>query len=89
MGEHSRDVTAIITDNEPPNGTRLILDKGDEWIVIVRDDNEAQQWGNFDDQRWFDAAHMEDEPMELHQYLKYAEAVYTLGPKLANLSTDI
>lgn len=81
--ENPRDVTAVITANEPPDGTRLIIDKGDEWIVIVRDDNEAQQWGNFDDQRWFDAADMDQEPMELHQYLKYAEAVHALGEKLA------
>lgn len=86
MGEHSRDVTAIITDNEPPNGTRLILDKGDEWIVIVRDDGEAAAHGYDDDQRWFDAAEMDNGPMELHQYLKYAEAVYALGPKLADFT---
>jgi hypothetical protein len=89
MGEHSREVTAIITANEPPNGARLILDKGDEWIVIVRDDAEAKSWGQEPDERWFNAAEMNDGPMELHQFLKYAEAVYALGNKLANLDTDI
>lgn len=85
MGEHSRDVTAVITAHEPPNGTRLIVDKGDEWIVIVRDDGEAKEWGidADDDQHWFDAAEMDSDPMELHQYLKCAEAVYALGKKLA------
>jgi hypothetical protein len=86
MGEHSRDITAVITANEPANGTRLILDRGDEWIVIVRDDGEAQGWGQEPDERWFNAAAMNDGPMELHQYLKYAESVYALGNKLANLT---
>lgn len=86
MGEHSPDVTAIITANEPPNGTRLVLDKEDEWIVIVRDDAEAAAHGYDDDQRWFDAAEIDDGPMALHQYLKYSDAVYALGAKLADFT---
>ncbi len=82
---HDETVTAVLTANEPPNGTRLILNKGDdEWVVIVRDDNEAQQWGEFDDQHWFYAHDMEHDPMSLHQFLKYADAVYALGEKLAD-----
>lgn len=83
MGEHGRNVTAVITANEPPNGTRLIVDKGDEWVVIVRDDGEAQGWDQHPDEVWFNAAAIDDGPMDLHQHLKYAEAVYALGEKLA------
>lgn len=32
MGEHSRDITAVITNHEPPNNSRLIVDRGDDWI---------------------------------------------------------
>ncbi len=83
---HSEATTAVLTANEPPNGTRLIVDNGDdEWKVIVRDDAEAKRWGNGpdDDQHWFDSRDMDSDPMDLHQHLKYAGAVYALGAKLA------
>lgn len=79
--EHSRDVTATL--KEPKDGTYLVLDRGDEWIVIVRDDDAARGWGQHPDERWFNAAQMDDGPMELHQYLKYAEAVYEIGKGIA------
>lgn len=79
--EHDRKVTSAL--KEPADGTHLVLDRGDEWIVIVRDDGEARGWGQHPDERWFDAAQRDDGPMELHQYLKYAEAVYEIGKTVA------
>lgn len=82
--EHSEDVTAVITANEPPSGTRLIVDTGDnEWKVIWRDDAEADRWydGDARGQHWFDDE--DSDPMGLHQHLKYADAVYALGEPLA------
>lgn len=84
--EHPESVTAVLTANEPPNGARLVLDKGDEWKVIVRDDGEARAWGIpfGDDQHWFYADDFPHDPMALHQYLKYVKTVYAIGEKLAD-----
>lgn len=82
--EHSTDVTAVITANEPPNGTKLIVISEDGGKVIWRDDETAAaSWGGGDPykQRWFDD-HDED-PMSLHEHPKYADAVYALGEPLA------
>lgn len=81
--EHPESVTAVITDNEPPNGTKLVV-VGEESKVIWRDDAAGIQAYGKDDpykQRWLDD-HDED-PMSLHEHLKYADAVYALGEPLA------
>jgi hypothetical protein len=79
---HSEAVTAVLTDHEPPDGTRLILEKSDgEYQVIVRDDDAARSWDAFEDDHWFGDAR--EDPMALHQHLKYARAVYALGEQLA------
>jgi hypothetical protein len=80
--EHGREVTETL--REPADGTYLVLDRGDDWRVIVRDDAEAaSSWRQQPDERWFYADSMDDGPMELHQYLKYAEAVYEIGKAIA------
>lgn len=84
--EHTEETTAVLTGNEPPNGTKLIVDVGmDGWKVIERDDAEAKLWGNDwdDDQHWFASGDFTSDPMSLHQHIKYADAVYALGEPLA------
>ena len=85
--EHAPDATAIITANEPANGSKLIVDNGDDsgdrWKVIWRDDEGAKDWydGDARDQHWWDDE--DSDPMALHQHVKYADAVYALGEPLA------
>lgn len=82
--EHSEQITAVITDNEPADGSKLVVDKGDgDWAVIWRDDAEADRWydGDARGQHWFDDE--DQDPMGLHQHIKYAKAVYVLGGPLA------
>lgn len=89
--EHTRETTSAIFETEPADGSTLIIEKSNdsglpEWEVIWRDDAEARRWyesGDIGGQHWF-SAHDED-PMELHQYLKYADAVHNLGPQIARL----
>jgi hypothetical protein len=84
---HPEHVTAIITDNEPPNGTRLVVIGERESKVIWRDDDaQAEVWGKDDPhkQRWLDDH--EGEPMALREHIKYADAVYALGEPLATFS---
>jgi hypothetical protein len=91
MTEHARETTSAIFDLEPVDGSTLIVEKSNdagepEWEVIWRDDTAARRWyepGDAEGQHWF-RAHDED-PMELHQYLKYADAVHNLGPTIARL----
>ena len=78
---HSEDTTAILTKNEPSNGTHLILRKGGDWSVIVRDDDAARSWDAMTGDHWF-AGEGNDEPMSLHQHLKYVDTVYSLGDPL-------
>ena len=81
-------------ETEPANGTTLVIEKSTgsgelEWEVIWRDDVEARGWhgpGDIGGQHWF-RAHDED-PMELHQYLKYADAVHNLGSLVARLDDE-
>lgn len=82
--EHSEEVTAVITANEPPDGAYLVVDSGDnDWKVIWRDDTAARAWYNGDarGQHWLDDH--DSDPMGLHQHVKYAYAVYALGEPLA------
>lgn len=82
---HTEQTTAVLTANEPPNGTKLILDMpGGAWKVIVRDDAAAAAWDSFEGERWFAAeGELYGEPAVLHEHIKYADAVYALGEKLA------
>lgn len=81
--QHAESVTAVLTSNEPANGSKLIVDKGDGWAVIWRDDAEADHWydGDARDQHWF--GDPREDPMSLHEHVKYAVAVYALGEQLA------
>jgi hypothetical protein len=89
---HSEQTTAVLTANEPPNGTVLIAryPEGSSmhpYRVIWRDDDAQAEAYGYDDpykQRWLEDP--DDEPMALHEYLKYADAVYALGEKLAEFS---
>lgn len=77
---HPTTVTDPFTASEPPNGTKLILNMGDgEWRVIYRDDSSTGP--EYEDERWL--ASGDDEPMDLYQHIKYADAVYALGEPLA------
>ena len=87
MGEHSREVTAVLA--EPEDGARLVIysESGfHEWEVIWRDDDAASDWydGDARGQHWFRAN--DEDPMELHQYLKYADVVYALGAEVARFA---
>jgi hypothetical protein len=86
--EHTRETTSAAFKVEPSDGTALVILKSGadgeaEWVVIWRDDREAgRRWD--DDargQHWFRAD--DEDPMEFHQYLKYADAVYALGEEIA------
>ncbi len=83
---HSEQTTAVLTANEPPNGTKLIVHErsgNDEtWRVIVRDDDSAADWDQFPENRWFDGK-TGGEPYSLREWLDNADAVYALGEKLA------
>ncbi len=80
---HPESKTAVLTDNEPLDGTKLVVQQDDEWKVIWRDDAEADSWydGDARGQHWWDDE--DSDPMGLHQHIKYADAVYALGEKLA------
>jgi hypothetical protein len=79
---HPESVTAVLTENEPANGTKLVVSSAGEFRVIGRVDAAATKNGGHPDDRWFDLGDDTD-GMSLHQYLKYADAVYALGEKLA------
>ncbi len=89
---HSESVTAVLTTDEPRDGTKLIVlsagipDDGwqadDAWRVIVRDDHSASNWDVNPDEHWFDGADG-GKPCSLHAWVKDADAVYGLGEKLA------
>jgi hypothetical protein len=87
--EHTRETTSAVFETEPADGSTLVLKKSalgePEWEVIWRDDAEARRWhdGAPDGQHWFRAS--DEDPMELHQYLKYADEVYNLGSLVARL----
>lgn len=81
---HSEATTAALTDNEPPNGTKLVVIGEHDSKVIWRDDSAQREAYGADDpykQRWLED-HNED-PMSLHEHVKYADAVYALGEMLA------
>lgn len=79
--EHSRETTALLT--EPNDGEKLVIDLGDgEWRTIWRDDAAAKSRGALDGERWFDD--YRNDPMSLHEHIKYAVTVHTLGPVVAN-----
>jgi hypothetical protein len=65
-----------------PNGTKLILQIGSDWLIIRRDDEAAILRDAHPDDCWFEGDYRGD-PMSLHEHLKYAAAVYALGEKLA------
>jgi hypothetical protein len=86
--QHTRETTSAVFETEPADGSTLVLKKSDgdgnpEWEVIWRDDAEARRWYTDDPhgQHWFRDA--DEDPMELHQYLKYADEVYSLGSLVA------
>jgi hypothetical protein len=79
---HPESVTAVLTDNEPPNGTKLIIGNGSDWTIIQRDDKAAALRGVHPGDRWFEGDY-DGDPMSLHEHLKYADAVYALGEPLA------
>lgn len=86
MRPHSEQTTlALVGGSEPGDGTRLVVEAssgagGTEWKVIFRDDAEARRWDSHEDDHWFDR--FNDEPMGLHQHLRYARAVYRLGEQI-------
>ncbi|MEU4558448.1 hypothetical protein AB0F72_08660 [Actinoplanes sp. NPDC023936] len=88
MPSHPESVTAVLTASEPPNGTVLVVQYDQDgsmppYKVIWRDDDaQTEAYGPADKfkQRWLEDP--DDEPMALHEYLKYATAVYALGEKL-------
>ncbi|MFY1686390.1 hypothetical protein [Plantactinospora sp. WMMB782] len=92
--EHPRETTSAVFETEPADGSTLVLRKSTfhgepEWEVIWRDDAEARRWaggGDPDGQHWFRAS--DEDAMELHQYLKYADEVYNLGSLVGRLGKD-
>ncbi|BAL87229.1 hypothetical protein AMIS_20090 [Actinoplanes missouriensis 431] len=82
---HSEQTTAVLTANEPPNGTVLVVENGDTARVIKRDDGLAyacyrsEPGGHV----WFNLADSDGDPLTLHNHIQYATAVYALGEKLA------
>lgn len=89
--EHTRETTSAAFKTEPADGTTLVLKKSTydgepDWEVIWRNDADADRWydGDADGQHWFRAN--DETPMELHQYLKYADAVYALGAEVARFA---
>ncbi len=83
---HSETVTAVLTANEPADGTKLVVERDGVFRVIDRDDAAAKRMGAHPDDRWFDVYTDCEDPMSLHEQIKYADAVYALGEKLAALS---
>jgi hypothetical protein len=89
--EHTRETTSAAFKEEPTDGARLVIYSEDgfrEWEVIWRDDAAASKWydGDARGQHWFRAN--DEDPMELHQYLKYADVVFALGDELARFDVD-
>jgi hypothetical protein len=81
MTQHSPETTALLV--EPDDGAKLVIDLGDgEWRTIWRDDHAARGRGGLEDERWFDD--YRNDPMSLHEHVKYAVTVYALGPVLVN-----
>jgi hypothetical protein len=92
--EHTRETTSAAFKEEPADGTTLVLKKSGyegepDWEVIWRDDKYADEWHHGDapeGEHWF--RDTDEDPMELHQYLKYADAVFALGEELARFDVD-
>jgi hypothetical protein len=81
---HPESVTAVITDNEPSNGTILFVRSGSEWTVIERDDDVSRDYEP--GEHWYVVTSEvigDADPMALHEHIKYADAVYALGEPLA------
>ncbi len=51
--------------------------------VIERDDTAARRQEAQPGDHWFDVYTDCEDPMSLHEHLRYADAVYALGEKLA------
>lgn len=81
---HSEQTTAVLTASEPPNETKLIVERDGVFRVIVRADAAARRWGAAEGDHWFDAITDTEDPMSLYEHIKYADAVYALGKKLAD-----
>lgn len=63
---------------EPADGEVLVVKNGDtDWRVIWRDDKAAKRW------------HDDADPMGLYQHVKYAEAVYALGQRVAVAGSEL
>lgn len=88
--EHTRETTSAAFKVEPPAGSRLVVYSGaNEWEVIWRDDKFADEWYHGEapeGDHWFRDA--DEDPMELHQYLKYADVVYALGEEIARFGGE-
>jgi len=82
---HNEEVLAGILP-EPPDGTRLVVDTEGEPRVIWRDDAEAKNWDARPTDRWFDDD--DSDPMSFYQYIKYAAAIYAVGPGAMVVFTD-
>lgn len=76
-------VTAVLTDNEPPDKSVLVVQSDGEYQVIWRDDKAAAGSGSPypDVEHWFDEA--DGDPADLHHHVRYADAVHALGKPLA------
>jgi hypothetical protein len=71
-----------ITSSEPPDGTKLVIENGSDWTIIRRDDEASRLRGAHPGDRWFEGDYSGD-PMSLREHLKYADAVYAIGERLA------
>lgn len=79
---HPESVTAVLTANEPADGTVLILHEGgDDWRTIVRLDEVTANNGQ--KEHWYDGADQDEDPRALYDWVKDATTVYALGEKLA------
>lgn len=81
MKSHPESTTAALTDNEPPDGTKLVVIGEHTSKVIWRDDAAARSFDALNGEHWFD--NHDEDPMVLHEHVKYADAVYALGEPLA------
>jgi hypothetical protein len=82
--EHPESVTAILTANEPKDGTILFVRTASAWTVIERDDAVS---GDYEPgEHWYvvtDEVIGDADPMSLHEHIKFADAVYAIGEKPA------
>lgn len=68
---------------EPDNGAMVVTLSGEDYRLYLRNDWEAARWGH-DDERWFENADIDNDPLCWRTVMQYATHVWARGDLLAS-----